>query len=189
MVAELLLRLRRTPDRALHRLRRRRVLEALRRRAPAPHRPARVLVVCYGNICRSPFAAAVLSRALSGMPGGARVESAGLFAPGRPAPHHALTVAARRGLDLSPHRSRVLTEDLARSADLIVVMDTMQRREICERFGRSPRDVIVLGDLDPEPIETRRIDDPVDQGLEVFEASYARIERCAGELARALVRQ
>jgi protein-tyrosine-phosphatase len=70
-----------------------------------------------------------------------------------------------------------------------VVMETAQRREICRRFGRSPRDVIVLGDLDPEPIDTRRIDDPVDQGLEVFEASYARIERCVGELARALLRQ
>src|SRR5688572_33037024 len=105
MVAELLLRLRRTPDRALHPLRRRRVLEALRRRAPVPHTPAVVLVVCYGNICRSPFAAAVLARALGGMRGGARVESAGLIGPppSRPAPPHAVTVAARRGVDLAPH--------------------------------------------------------------------------------------
>jgi protein-tyrosine-phosphatase len=66
-------------------------------------------------------------------------------------------------------------------------MDTAQRREICDRFGRPPRDVIVLGDLDPEPIDTRRIDDPLDQGLEAFEASYARIERCTGELAKALL--
>jgi protein-tyrosine-phosphatase len=189
MVAELLLRLRRTPDRALHPLRRRRVLEALRRRAPVLHTPAVVLVVCYGNICRSPFAAAVLSRALGGMRGAARVESAGLIAPPpprRPAPPHAVTAAARHGVDLASHRSRVITADLVHSADLIVVMDTTQRREICDRFGRLPRDVIVLGDLDPEPIDTRRIDDPVDQGLDVFEASYARIERCVGELARAL---
>jgi protein-tyrosine phosphatase len=146
-----------------------------------------LLVVCIGNICRSPFAAAVLAQAVDGTR--VRVESAGLISPNRPAPPHAVTAAARRGVSLASHRSRVLTADLAHSAHLIVVMDTAQRREICERFGRLPRDVIVLGDLDPEPIQTRRIDDPVDQGLEVFEASYARIERCVGELVRALGRQ
>ena len=56
MVAGLLTRVRHTPERLLHPLRRRRAAEALRRRP----RPASVLVVCHGNICRSPFAAAAL---------------------------------------------------------------------------------------------------------------------------------
>jgi hypothetical protein len=46
--------------------------------------------------------------------------------------------------------------------------------------------VLVLGDLDPEPIETRVIRDPVEQPKEVFELSYSRIERCVEELARAV---
>ena len=65
-------------------------------------------------------------------------------------------------------------------------MDLTQRHEICVRFGRSERDVLVLGDLDPQPIETRVIRDPVRQPLEVFEQTYARIERCVRELARAI---
>jgi len=45
---------------------------------------------------------------------------------------------------------------------------------------------LVLGDLDPQPTEPRRIHDPVRQPLAVFEQTYARIERCVRELARAV---
>jgi hypothetical protein len=43
--------------------------------------------------------------------------------------------------------------------------------------------VLVLGDLDPLPVETRTIRDPVNQPLEVFEETYARIERSICALA------
>ena len=65
-------------------------------------------------------------------------------------------------------------------------MDAMQRRMICERFGRSSRDVLLLGDFDPLPVSTRGIEDPVEQGPEVCARVYARIERCVEELAQAL---
>jgi protein-tyrosine-phosphatase len=89
-------------------------------------------------------------------------------------------------VDLSVHRSQLVTAEAARAADLIVVMDLTQRHEICIRFGRTERDVLILGDLDPQPIETRIIRDPVRQPLAVFEQTYARIERCVRELARAI---
>lgn len=143
-----------------------------------------VLVVCHGNICRSPFAAALLERALA--PAGVRVESAGFVGPNRAAPPEAVAAAGRCGVDLTTHRSRLLTPDLARWADLIVVMDPTQRREVRERFGRLWRDLIVLGDLDPAPLGARTIQDPVERGPEVFEASYARIERCVNALVSAL---
>ncbi len=143
-----------------------------------------VLVVCHGNICRSPFAAARLAGYLA--PAGVRVGSAGFIGPNRPCPPEAVTAAARRGVDLAAHRSRLLTADVARRADLIVVMDPAQGRTIRERFGRLLRDIVVLGDLDAAPLARRTIHDPVDQSLEVFEQSYARIERCVVELVHAL---
>ena len=167
------------PARLLHPWRRRAARETLRTRALRS-----ILVVCHGNICRSPVAAALLRQALG--PAGIRVESAGFIGPNRPAPPAAVATAARHGVDLSDHRSRLLTADLVRSAELIVVMDAAQRREVCDRFGRSPRDVLLLGDLDPQPIATRTIRDPVEQPLQVFEETYARIERCMRELARAI---
>jgi protein-tyrosine phosphatase len=176
----LLSRLRGAPDRLLHSLHRRRALAALGRR-PAP---AAILVVCHGNICRSPFAAALLAGYLA--PAGVRVGSAGFLGLNRPCPPEAVTAAAGRGVDLAAHRSRLLTPDAARRADLIVVMDPAQGRAVRERFGRLPRDIVVLGDLDPAPLTRRAIHDPVDQSLEVFEQSYARIERCVVELVQAL---
>jgi len=125
---------------------------------------------------RRPFAAGLLARALG--PRGTLVASAGFVGPGRAAPAEGSSAAARRGIDLSEHRSQLVTPVLATEAHVIVVMDAQQQRRICERFGRAPSDVIVLGDLDPEAIATRAIYDPVEQPLEAFEESYARIERC-----------
>jgi protein-tyrosine-phosphatase len=175
-----LTRLHRAPERLLHAWRRRHAAAALRRRP----RPAAVLVLCHGNICRSPFAAALLAADLG--PTGVRVESAGFIGPNRPCPPSAVTAAARRGIDLSTHRSKLLTADLARVPDLMIVMDPEQGRAICERFGRLPRDILVLGDLDPAPLATRAIRDPVEQCIDVFEESYARIERCVAALRQIL---
>lgn len=173
-------RLHNVPARLLHPLRRRQALETLGRR-PAP---ATMLVVCYGNICRSPFAAALLARDLAGT--GTRVESAGLIGANRPCPPHAVTVAARHSVDLSAHRSTLLTAGPAQLANLIVVMDPAQGRAIRDRFGGLRGEILLLGDLDPAPIAMRAIRDPVDQDVEVFEESYARIERCVAELIQVL---
>jgi len=179
-MADLLLRVRRTPERLLHPLRRRKALDILRAR----RRPKTILVVCHGNICRSPMAAELLGRDLA--PFGIAVQSAGFIGFNRPAPAEALAAAERHSVDLSAHRSRLVTAELVRAADLIVVMDPSQRRVICERFGRLPKDVVVLGDFDPTPVDTRTIRDPVDQKREVFDAVYERIARCARELVTVL---
>ena len=183
-VSGLLSRISRVPDRLLHNGRRRAALAAL---AGAGQAPASVLVICNGNIFRSPFAAAVLRRslALRGL-GRVRVDSAGFAGPGRPTPLDAVGAAARRGIDLTTHSSQLVMADVVRAADLIIVMDAMQRRMICERFGRSPRSVLLLGDFDPLPVASRGIEDPVEQGPEVCARVYARIERCVEELAQAL---
>jgi len=170
--------IRHTPARILHPFVRRTAIARLAQRGL----PASVLFVCHGNICRSPFAAAVLRRVIHGV----RVDSAGFLGPGRPSPPEAVAAAARHGVDLSVHLSQLVTAETARAADLIVVMDPAQRRAICDRFGRAVRDVLVLGDLDPQLIDARAIRDPVNAPRAVFEESYTRIERCVRELGRAI---
>jgi len=186
MVDDLLLApargLRHAPDRLLHPLRRRAAIRALRAR-PLPRA---ILVVCHGNICRSPFAAGLLARTLGRA--GVLVASAGFVGPGRSVPVEGSIAAARRGLDLSEHRSQLLTPVLAAEAQIIIVMDARQQRWVCERFGRAPADVMLLGDLDPDGIATRAIHDPVEQPLEAFAESYARIERCVDAFLRAMGR-
>jgi len=115
-----------------------------------------------------------------------QVESAGFLGPGRPAPRDARTAAAGHGIDLSRHRSQPITAELVRWAELVIVMDARQRQVICDRFGRSPRDIVILGDLDRGPVFSRGIEDPVEQSVEVCQRVYARIERCLAVLVNTL---
>lgn len=151
-------------------------------------RPRHILIVCRGNICRSPFAAALLARHLEGCDPEIEVASAGFLNPGRLSPPDAQATAARWDVDLTSHRSHRLSFSLAQAADLIVVMDATQRTAVHEQFGRTVHDVVVLGDCDPRPIATRSIADPFGEGRIAYERSYARIARCIGVLASALCR-
>ena len=180
MLVPFLRAVRRAPERLLHPMRRRRAVASLERRAQARF----VLVMCYGNICRSPFAEASLGRLLR--PRGVRVESAGLYGPGRPTPREGIDAAAVRGFDLSGHASRLVTTQLVAEADVVVVMDAFQARAIQDKFGGSPDKIVFLGDLDPRPIRTRRIVDPERQSVAVFTDVYERIDRCDAALAAAL---
>jgi protein-tyrosine phosphatase len=163
------------PVRLLHPLRRRWTITRLRSRRP----PDTVLIVCHGNICRSPYAAAMLRRLLpDALAVGMRVDSAGFVAPHRWPPPEAMETARAHGVDLGRHVSRVMARQDVLAAELILVMEPAQQTAVCARFGRRREDVFVLGDLDPEPITTRTIRDPVEQPPSVFEESYARIDRC-----------
>ncbi|MYV98698.1 low molecular weight phosphotyrosine protein phosphatase [Streptomyces sp. SID3343] len=86
-------------------------------------RAASVLVVCSGNICRSPLVEAMLRHRLAGSPFPADVTSAGTIDwNAKPMADHSVQVLVEYGIDPGGHRSRKLTADLLRSADLVVGM-------------------------------------------------------------------
>jgi protein-tyrosine phosphatase len=86
---------------------------------------ASILVVCTGNVCRSPAAEGFLRRALrdrlgSGAPEVASAGTAGWEGSGATA--ESVRASAEHGVDTSGHVARILTVDQIRSADLIVAM-------------------------------------------------------------------
>jgi protein-tyrosine-phosphatase len=164
------------PERLLHPWRRRAAAGRVRRRGI----PRTVLFVCHGNICRSPYAAAAARRRL---PPATTVLSAGFFGPDRPSPPEAVQVASEHGLDLGSHRARLLEFDHLREVDLVLVMDVRQRRRLLAARPELAERVILLGDLDPEPVTRRAIPDPVEKPAAAFRACYTRIDRCVGALA------
>jgi protein-tyrosine phosphatase len=168
------------PDRLLHRQRYSDAVRRLERMAF----PRTVLVVCHGNICRSPYLEAVLKRALPNV----TVTSAGFVGQGREVPPHSLSVAAERGLDLSRFRSRPLVPATARNVDLVIVMDRRQAAYVTGHFGIPPGRIVIAGDLDPRPGSPRVIEDPWQRPREVFVTSFDRLDRCAATLARHLAR-
>ena len=94
---------------------------------PAPGAPVRVLMVCMGNICRSPTAHGVLTQRVADAGLGVRivVDSAGThdYHVGRPPDERAQQHAARRGYDLSAQRARQLKAQDFDDFDLVLVMD------------------------------------------------------------------
>jgi protein-tyrosine phosphatase len=169
-------------DPLLHPLRRSRARRALVRASPIRS----VLLVCHGNICRSPYAAARLVRELTRVTAEIKVASAGFVGSDRPSPPAARAVAARRGVSLTEHRSLPIDGITLANADLVVVMEPEQARALTSRFGRLRGTLLVLGDLDPRPIRARGIQDPVHRDEAVFEESYERIDRCVVALIDAL---
>jgi protein-tyrosine phosphatase len=99
-----------------------------------PAAPTRVLFVCWGNICRSPTAEAVLRAqvAEAGMDAVVEVDSAGTSAEhaGDPPDGRAVAEAARRGLDLGSQRARRVRADDWRRFDLLLVADEMVERAL-----------------------------------------------------------
>ena len=91
-------------------------------------------MLCTGNTCRSPMAAALLARRLEDAGVKAAVSSAGLLFDGKPATDHGVDVMADRGIDTSGHRSRKIRPDLLSGADLIVGMARTHVREAVTLF-------------------------------------------------------
>lgn len=173
--------LERLPQRVLHRSRHLRA----RARLTAAGRPERVLILCHGNICRSPYAEARLRVLLDerGLPGTV-VESAGFIGPGRPANDSAQRAARARNVDLAGHQSRTVNPALAGRASLVLVMTTAQARAAEREAGATAARVELLGDFDPGQVTQRDIPDPYGESAEVFEQVFDRIDRCLATLVR-----
>jgi low molecular weight protein-tyrosine phosphatase len=94
---------------------------------------SRILIVCTGNICRSPMAAGFLRRVLVDRfgPAAPEVGSAGTAGwEGSAAMPESTQAAAERGVDIGEHVARLINQDMVREADLIVCMAAEHREAI-----------------------------------------------------------
>ena len=136
----------------------------------------RVLVVCIGNICRSPMAEGLIRQAVPGV----QISSAGLSAlVGRGADPIAVEIMAGVGVDISAHRARMLTDAIARDADLILVMDEQQKRHLAMQYPHARGKVFKLGEAIRQDIP-----DPYRQDPEMFRTVFSLIENGVNEWAK-----
>lgn len=125
----------------------------------------RILVVCTGNICRSPLAEALLRAELPEL----NVASAGIGAlVGEPADPNALEIAAEQGLDVDDHIARQLDDNLVAESDLILVMDKGHADWINQNFPHARGRVFLLGHWNDEA----EVPDPYGRSIESFRKVY-----------------
>ncbi|NND60523.1 MAG: low molecular weight phosphotyrosine protein phosphatase [Gammaproteobacteria bacterium] len=123
--------------------------------------PKQILVVCVGNICRSPMAEALLGSLLDPAYG---VSSAGIGAlVGDPAHPMAVQLMQEQGLDISTHRGRQLDESLLQAADIVLPMEQQHARWIEERWPHARGRVFRFGHWDDTDIP-----DPYKRDEQVF---------------------
>jgi protein-tyrosine phosphatase len=129
-----------------------------------------ILVVCVGNICRSPVAEALLKAHFPDM----RIWSAGLAAlVGKPADPTASAIAAQSGVDLSGHRAQQISGWMCSEAELILVMETGHRSELEQQFPLARGKIHRLGEGQDGGVD---IADPYKKPRSAFEAAHAAIE-------------
>lgn len=141
-----------------------------------------ILVVCVGNICRSPVGERLLRQALPGL----TVHSAGLDAMvGYPADPVAAKVAAAHGIDVSGHVAQRLTAELGSGYDLILVMEKAHRHEIGTRMPQLSGRTMLFGQWVDGGVD---VPDPYRRPQEIHEATVSLI-RQAGEAWVSRLRQ
>jgi protein-tyrosine phosphatase len=111
-----------------------------------------VLVVCLGNICRSPLAERLLRLRLDGLLGDRRdavgVSSAGVRAVvGSPMDAHAAAELRRLGGDPDGFAGRQMTADLAASADLVLTATRTLRSRVLEEAPRALKRTFTIREL------------------------------------------
>lgn len=114
----------------------------------------RILYICTANQCRSPFAEATLQREAGSRP--LEVSSAGLMSGSREVRPHGIAVGRERGLDLSAHRSRQLTEVDIDGFDLILTMERRHSREIVAEHPELAARVFTVKQFDRWAADHRR---------------------------------
>jgi protein-tyrosine-phosphatase len=154
------------------------------RRAP---RTARSLVfICYGNIMRSPMAAALLGLMLSGeVRDRFHVASAGLHAnPNSAADPRSLRMAPEFGVSLDHHRSTQLTRQMVDEADAVFAMDRSNQVEFLSLYPDAERKLFMLGTYAVPKLS--EIPDPFMGDEEDLRRCYRDLELCLRNLVRDL---
>jgi protein-tyrosine-phosphatase/predicted ATP-grasp superfamily ATP-dependent carboligase len=150
-------------------------LIALVAKSESENRPVHIEFVCYGNICRSPFAMEYLRSSLAASASATKItySSSGMLPlTGRCSPTNAIVAAQRKGLNLENHRSRHASAEVIRKADLIFVFDKKVFDSVCVQYDGASEKLFNLAHMN----DSVEIVDPYGHELAAFDLCFSQIE-------------
>jgi len=147
----------------------------------------RILMVCLGNICRSPLAEGILKSKVNSKH--IFIDSAGTgnYHVGGLPDSRSITVAKKNGLDITDQRCRQFSVQDFDDYDLIYVMDNLNRRDVLNlaRSSRDERKVkMILNELFPD--ENVDVPDPYTGGDRGFDNVYKMLDEACEIIAKKL---
>lgn len=153
----------------------------------ALHTAESALVLCWGNVCRSPMAARYLAAQCDEYGLDLEVTSAGLGErEGRSSPDAAVAAARSYGVDLSTHRSNCVDREQITSFDIVFVMDHPNYYDIVTRFPEVRERTYFLGALERNEGSAVPIGDPYGSDRSTFDATYGRIAEVIDQAVAAI---
>ncbi len=138
-----------------------------------------ILMVCTGNICRSPMAAGLLSHFLpADLARKIAVGSAGTHGlHGHQAEPHAVQAMNEQGIDIGGHRARLIDRDIARSADLILTMERTHVHLVQPLLKWRQAPPRLISEFNPQ-VATRDIDDPYGREIDAYRECIRTLRPC-----------
>ena len=147
-----------------------------------------ILLVCTGNICRSPMAEVIL-RARLGKDTDWKVASAGVAAPNAvPASEEAIVACRELGLDLRQHGSQPVTRELMENSRWIIVMTEMHREILSRQYPEFHAHIRLLKSFGFSGA-FGDIPDPIGGSLDVYRTVRGMIESAISDLVLFLMEQ
>ena len=148
----------------------------------------KILMVCLGNICRSPMAEGVLQKKLEENNIDAQVDSCGFEAYHLGEHPHSMAIktANNHGINISEQRQRLFKEEDFDDFDRIYVMDNGNYRDV-KRKARSEEDMQKVDYLRNvvHPNSNKHVPDPWGGTMEDYEYAFQLIdEACEGIIKR-----
>ena len=129
-----------------------------------------ILVVCVGNICRSPMAEYLLKQNYPQL----TIESAGISGlSGHPADAKAQLCMQHLGIDISGHIAKKLNAEHLKKADLILVMSKNQQAYIEQTWPFAKGKVFRLGHW-----QNKNVPDPYQHDQAFFDETCQLIQQC-----------